>query len=191
MGHMWLSFSPQALWKTRVFCYLQLINIVRKWLHKKLVQEFKVVIKWIIKIKASSFRYVHWIYEEDNNEKVKTLVVSRNSCVQTFAGKQIQEQVVKELFCCSDKAWMKADSLEISRYLKGIPCYFCSGSSSFNSLIQSALLWRLLNMKHIHLKHKKTFPGVLVLPDLKIHLAMDAPSGCLSQPPTPCLEKGL
>lgn len=41
------------------------------------------------KIKAFTFKYVPLIYEETNNEKVKTLVFPRDSHVQNFAGEQI------------------------------------------------------------------------------------------------------
>ena len=39
------------------------------------------MIKLTIKITASSFRYVHWIYEEANKEKGKTLMPPRDSLV--------------------------------------------------------------------------------------------------------------
>ena len=47
----------------------------------KLGLDFNVVIKLIVKITASSFRYVPWLYEEANKEKGKTLMPPRDALV--------------------------------------------------------------------------------------------------------------
>lgn len=83
-----IILQPVGIVENMFLCNVQLVGAVRTWLHKKLVQDFKIVIKWIIKSKVSSFKYVYLIYEKTDNEKViggsKSL-----SCIQTFAEKQI------------------------------------------------------------------------------------------------------